>query len=64
MTATEFGMVGFFMRISKIDFKVENFKSKIFFYKIHGHFVVEQVKKRKTRFHRFAQEGLIRFTLI
>ena len=53
----DFGMVGFFMRIPKIDFKVETFKNKIFSYKLCDPFVSGEVGKWKTAFHRPAQEG-------
>lgn len=45
MSAADFGMVGFFfflMRVSRINVKVETFKSK-YFSKMHGYFVVGEV---------------------
>lgn len=59
MSATDFGMVGFFflMRVSRINVKVETFKSKIFFQNA-WIFCSWRGWAVKTIFHRLAQEGL------
>ena len=62
MTGTVFGMVRFFffflMRVSRINVKLETFKSKIFSQQNAWIFCSWRCWEVKTIFHRLAQEGL------